>query len=280
MDNPGCEAIVKAPSAILVLTPHTGTQVPESLHRHQAWRPVQGRIVDPAGMMLQAAARRVGASLITARFNPCFIDFNVCADRRELLPGFGHQRLCRTATARGEALYDSGGELTHDEVERRVDAYWRPFHDTVGAELQRLKQLHANVLLLVSHASWWLSPYRAQPGARDCNIGTHGGRSCDPQLVSALTQSVHAHGCSWIVNGQMADAFAAGHYGAPQEGLHAIELEVAGRLRVECMTQCMAPASGAEAARVFDNDRVFDALLHALETALQRLPAPRALTPT
>ncbi|RDU96220.1 N-formylglutamate amidohydrolase [Trinickia dinghuensis] len=273
MQTPGCDSIVRADSPILVVTPHTGTDVPSELRRHTAWAPVQGRIVDPAGMLLQTAARRAGASLITARFNPCVIDFNVAADRRSLAPSFGHLRLCRTYNAGNEALYEPGAELDLEEVERRVEQYWRPFHDVVVAELERLRGLHENVLLLVSHASWWLSPYRLQPGALDCNIGTNLGKACDPRLVKALTDTVRAHGRSWVVNGQIAGAFAAQHYGTPRAGVHALEMEIAGRLRGDCAAQCaIATASSAESPPPGSSDTLMTDLLHAIEDELRGLP--------
>jgi N-formylglutamate deformylase len=273
MENLGCELMLRTDSPILVLTPHTGRRVPAELLEHEAWVPIEGRINDPAGLILQTAARQAGASLIAARYNPCFVDFNVPADNRSLEPGFGHLRVCRTYTARNEALYEAGSELSQNEIEARVEAYWRPFHALVAAEVQRLRRMHHNVLLLVSHASWWLSPFRLQPGALDCNIGTAMGKACDARLVGALTRTVQANGRSWVVNGQIADAFSARHYGKPADGIHAIEVEVAGRWRSDCATQCASDQGNGGSQTSTDSLALMVDILRSLEATLRDLPA-------
>lgn len=272
MQTSGYEPIVRGDLPILVVTPHTGTAIPSELLRHPAWVPIEGRLADPAGTLLQSAARQAGASLLAGHYHPCVIDFNVAADNRSLTPSLNRLGLCRTHTSRGEALYEPGAELLADEVERRVEAYWRPFHRCVADELSRLRARHEHVLLLVSHASFWLSPYRLQPGAMDCNVGTYRGESCDRRLVSALTEAVQTHGRSWVVNGRIADCFAAQHYGQPAAGVHAIEMEVAGRWRSDCaakVDEAVAGGAGLEA--------VWLDVLRALELRLKQLSRAETL---
>src|SRR6516164_3078500 len=80
MTNPGCETLLRGDSPVLVVTPHTGTELPAALRQHAGWRPVEGRLADPAGLLFSDAARRCGASLIGARYHPCVIDFMVSAE--------------------------------------------------------------------------------------------------------------------------------------------------------------------------------------------------------
>jgi N-formylglutamate deformylase len=257
--------VIRADSPILVVTPHSGTQIPEELLRHPAWAPIQGRIADPAGIVLGTLAVKRGMTTVGARYHPCVIDFNVATDNRPLSPRLNRTGLCRTHTSRGEALYEGAHPPSEQEVEARVEQYWRPFHAAVTAEVQRLRQLHPHVLLLVSHASSWLSPYRNQTGALDCNVGSNRGRSCDRRLVSALTDAAGTHGRSWVVNGKVADMFAAQHYGTPEEGIHAIETEIAGRWRAALEFEHEDPDDGAASAAL-------SAMLEALERAIAQLP--------
>ena len=233
MQNLAYEQIFRSDLPILVVTPHTGTVVPADLLEYPAWVPVNGRLADPAGVQLQRAARSHAVSCIAAFVHPCAIDLNVASDVGELPKHLVHESLCRTHTSRGEALYPPGSEPTEAEISRRLCAYWQPFHAALNAEILRLRRMHENVLLLVSHASSWLSPYRDSPGVSDCNVGTNGGRSCDRRLVCALTRAVEAHGRSWVVNGKIADSFAARRYGLPASGIHVMEVEVAARWRAE-----------------------------------------------
>lgn len=268
MQNTAYGRIFSADSPILLVTPHTGTEIPEPLLAFPAWRDVEGRQADPAGLALQAVAPYHGVSCISARYHPCAIDFNVPASDRPLSRRLNRNGLCRTHTAAGQPLYDAGREPDDAEVDARVAAYWVPFHDAVARELSRLRALHANVLLLVSHASFWLSPYRERFDASDCNVGTARGRSCDRRLVTCLTEQATALGRSWVVNGKIADAFAAEHYGKPENGIHAMEIEVAGRWRTDYERRQRAAENGEH------SDSFAIASFDALEAALCELPPP------
>jgi N-formylglutamate amidohydrolase len=267
MQNLPYGQIFRGDSPVLVVTPHTGTSVPAELLVHPAWVPIQGRQADPFGAILQAVAMSRGITCVSALYHPCVIDFNVALDNRPLSARLNRVGLCRTHTSRGEALYEEGREPSEADVDARVEKYWKPFHAAVAMELLRLRSIHDNVQILVSHANWWLSPYRDQPGAADCNIGTNRGAACDRQLVAAITESAQAFNRSWVVNGKLADAFAAQHYGMPVSGVHAMEIEVAGRWRLDCESRA-ANCSGREA----EDDPALIPALEAIEAVLKQMP--------
>ncbi|MBR8184221.1 N-formylglutamate amidohydrolase [Burkholderia ambifaria] len=225
--------IHRGDAPILVAAPHIGTAIPADLMSESVWRSVEGRGADAAGAMLRAVAAARGISCIAGRIHPCVIDFNVAAGNRMLYSGL-ETNLCRTHTARGESLYRDVGGPSDSEVTRRIEQYWMPYHEELGSELQRLRRMHDNVLLLVSHAGSRLSPYPQQFGVSDCNVGTSRGASCDRRLVTTLTGVVRDGGRSWVVNGRMADTFAAQHYGVPAAGIHVMEVEFAGDIRQDC----------------------------------------------
>ncbi|MDR6412351.1 N-formylglutamate amidohydrolase [Paraburkholderia terricola] len=261
MDRLSPGQVFEADSPVIIATPHTGTVVPPELLAHPAWQPVNGRLSDPGGAALLAAAKRCGVSSVAAHLHPCVIDLNVAIDSRPLSQKLNRLGLCRTHTSRGEALYQSGLEPAEDEVEARVEDSWRPYHRALAAELRRLRTLHSNIILLVSHVTSWLSPFREQSSGSDCNAGTNQGNSCDRGMVSALTSAAQAFGRSWVVNGKFADAFAAQHYGMPESGVHVIELEVSGCWRTDC--------------ELWDGEKLIDemsALIGALEQSVRRLP--------
>lgn len=260
--------VFQADSPVLVATPHTGTIVPPDLLVHPAWQPIDGRLSDPAGAALLAAAKESGVSCIAAHLHPCVIDLNVALDSRPLSQKLNRPGLCRTHTSRGEALYQPGFEPSESEVEMRVERSWRPYHGALTAELYRLRQLHGNVILMVSHVSAWLSPFRTQFSGSDCNAGTNQGKSCDRQLVSSLTSAAQACGRSWVVNGKFADAFAAQHYGMPERGIHVIELEVSGRWRADCELRGSAKEAETDVIEM-------SALINALKDSVRRLPPAR-----
>lgn len=273
MQNLPYGQLTRGDSPVLVVTPHTGTSVPQALLVNPAWLPVDGRQADPFGALLQATARERGITCISALYHPCVIDFNVALDNRPLSARLNRIGLCRTHTSRGEALYAEGHEPSEAEVNARVKEFWKPFHAALSQEILRLRELHDHVLLLVSHASSWLSPYREQPGAAECNIGTNRGAACDRRLVATMTESAQAANRSWVVNGKLADAFIAQHYGMPMAGVHALEIEVAGRWRLDCEQRAIASAG----ARV--DDGALAPALDALDAVLRTLPRNEQTTP-
>ncbi|RQR50002.1 N-formylglutamate amidohydrolase [Burkholderia sp. Bp9140] len=245
---------------ILVAAPHVGTAIPEALQALRAWRAVQETPVDPGGARLQEAAAARGISCVAARMHPCVIDVNMAADRQSLASELGRSALCRPHSPSGERLYGGMAELSEVEVMRRVRQYWQPYHDALASELKRLREIHDDVLLVVPHASSRLSPFQHPSGASDCNVGTNRGASCDRLLVSTLTKSVKRGGRSWVVNGKLADAFAAQHYGMPAAGMHVVELEIAGKWRAACEAAPVAESTADEF------DRLLGHLLDALST--------------
>ena len=120
--------------------------------------------------------------------------------------------------------------------------------------------------MLVPHASWWLSPFRAESMGRDCSIGTDHGKSCDRALVGALTEAATAQGRSWVVNGNIADGFTAEHYGDPASGLHVMNVEISGQWRIDCALEIEQNSNRL-------TDTMLVPLLERFERVLSSLPA-------
>ncbi|EEE05560.1 N-formylglutamate amidohydrolase [Burkholderia multivorans] len=264
MHDEAYDRIQRGDRPVLVAAPHVGTAVPDELMRLPAWQSVRGSVADPAGERFLEAAARLRISSIAAHVHPCVIDVNAAADGQAVDSELGRSVLCRAHSPSGDGLYDEPGEPSLVEVSRRIQRYWLPYHDALRTELKRLRAVHGDVLLLVPHASSRLAPYRSPYRASDCNVGTNRGASCNRRLVTALTQAVQRSGRSWVVNGQFADSFAAQHYGCPADGIHVVEIEVAGTWRDDCV----APRAGDSAADEFG------AVLERLLDAVPMSPAP------
>lgn len=264
MHDEAYDRIYRGDRPILVAAPHAGTSVPDELMRLPAWRSLQASPADLAGKRFLDAAARLRISCIAARAHPCVIDVNAVADSQAVGSEFGRGLLCRAHSPSGDMLYCETGEPSVADVSRRIQRYWLPYHEALRAELLRLRAAHCDVLLLVSHASSRLAPYLAPYRVSDCNVGTNRGASCNRRLVTALTQTVQRSGRSWVVNGQFADSFSAQHYGCPADGIHVVEIEVAGKWRDDCIR---SPAGDAAADE-------FETVLASLLEAVPISPAP------
>jgi len=63
----------------------------------------------------------------------------------------------------------------------------------------------------------------------DFNIGTNSGDSCAPALADKLAAVCDAPGYAHVVNGRFKGGHITRHYGQPESGIHAVQLELAQR---------------------------------------------------
>ena len=61
------------------------------------------------------------------------------------------------------------------------------------------------------------------------NIGTNSGRSCDAALTQAVEAICDRTGLSWVTDGRFKGGWTTRHYGQPEQGVHAIQMELACR---------------------------------------------------
>ena len=61
------------------------------------------------------------------------------------------------------------------------------------------------------------------------NIGTNSGASCDSTFAHVIQAVCDASGFSWVMNGRFKGGWITRHYGQPELGVHAIQMELACR---------------------------------------------------
>jgi N-formylglutamate deformylase len=117
-------------------------------------------------------------------------------------------------------------------VQNRIQQYWQPYHQQLQAELARLRALHGAVILWDAHSIASQVPRFFQGKLPDLNFGTADQKSCDVSLQQALaalmqhTTSPFTH----VFNGLFKGGHITRHYGKPEQGIHAVQLE---------MSQCL-----------------------------------------
>ena len=61
------------------------------------------------------------------------------------------------------------------------------------------------------------------------NLGTNSGASCDADLTTAVEAACDASPFSRVTNGRFKGGWTTRHYGQPERGVHAIQMELACR---------------------------------------------------
>jgi N-formylglutamate deformylase len=223
---------------LLVSLPHVGTEIPLDQRSRYVERALATEDTDWHLERLYAFVRELGASLIVPRFSRYLIDLNRPSENAPMYPGVNNTELCPTRFFTGDALYRDGMAPDAAEIARRVQSYWRPYHDALRGELDRLRTAHGHAVLFDGHSIKSELPWLFEGRLPDLNLGTADGASCAPTLRSALARVLDGQtDYTQAVDGRFKGGHITRHYGRPGDGVHAIQLEMGWR----CYMQESAP---------------------------------------
>ncbi|MCG6117774.1 MAG: N-formylglutamate deformylase [Aquimonas sp.] len=214
---------------LLISLPHDGTAIPDDIAEHMLDSARRVPDTDWHVSTLYDFARELGASLLVPRYSRYVIDLNRPPDGAALYPGRSETGLCPLQGFSGEPLYRSGHHSPDaDEVERRRQRYWQPYHAALAGELARIKSAHGRALLWEGHSIRSEVPMLFDGRLPDLNLGTADGASCGALRLQALEALLSAQQhYSWVSNGRFKGGYITRHYGRPHEGVEAIQLELA-----------------------------------------------------
>src|SRR5262249_15484562 len=143
-------------------------------------------------------------------------------------PGQATTELCPTTTFDGEPLYEDGFEPVAGDVAARRACFFDPYHQAIAQELARLRETHATVVLYDCHSIRPRIPRLFAGELPTFNIGTYDGRSCSPQLTSAIEAAIgDTAELSRVTNGRFKGGYTTRHHGRPADGVHAVQMELA-----------------------------------------------------
>ncbi|MEO7251280.1 MAG: N-formylglutamate deformylase [Arenimonas sp.] len=177
---------------------------------------------------LYAFGVALGASVLVPSYSRYVVDLNRPPDDASLYPGQNTTGLCPTQQFNGEPIYLPGEHPGSEEIAGRIESYWLPYHQTLRAELDRLRALHGRVLLWEGHSIKSRLPFLFDGRLPDINLGTASGASCAPATQQRLESALSAQSqYSWIGNGRFKGGYITRHYGRPEHGIDAMQLELA-----------------------------------------------------
>ncbi|MDP1650559.1 MAG: N-formylglutamate deformylase [Rubrivivax sp.] len=215
---------------LLVSLPHVGTQIPADQRHRYTERALQAEDTDWFLDRLYAYAADLGASLIVPRHSRYLVDLNRPRENTPMYAGRNNTELCPTRHFTGEPLYREGQAPDEAEIRRRVALYWQPYHDALREELARLHAGHGHAVLFDSHSIKSELPWLFDGRLPHMNLGTVDGTSCAPALRDALAAEFAAQQAySHVVDGRFKGGYITRQYGQPQQGVHAVQLEMCWR---------------------------------------------------
>ncbi len=216
---------------LLVSLPHDGSALPEDIAARLTPRARRVPDTDWHVSRLYGFARGLGASVLVPAYSRYVIDLNRGEDDVSLYPGQNTTGLVPLVGFDGVPLYLPGHAPDEAEVRGRVDAFWRPYHAALREELARLKAEHGRVLLWEGHSIRGSGlPFLFDGRLPDLNLGTAAGASCTP-ATQARIEAVLASQADydWVANARFKGGHITRHYGRPDDGIEAVQLEISQR---------------------------------------------------
>lgn len=217
--------VVQGAGPVILGLPHTGTWLPDPVrHRLNA----HGQELADTDWHIHTLYDGLlpGATTVRATFHRYLIDANRSPEDESLYPGQNTTGLVPTTDFDGAPIWRIDPDA--DEIVARLAMFHAPYHAALRAEIARVKALHGVAILYDCHSIRSHIPFLFEGGLPDFNIGTADGQSCAPAIEAAVQGiCAGAEGFSHVLNGRFKGGWTTRHYGRPETGVHAIQMELA-----------------------------------------------------
>jgi N-formylglutamate amidohydrolase len=149
------------------------------------------------------------------------------------LPPFANTRSMRVAgglgtvprvVADGQEIYR--GRMPVDEAVARIEGLYKPYHRTLRGLIQRTARQFGHAVLIDCHSMPSSSLGRDEDAKADFVLGDRFGTSCAPLLIGSFETHLRARGFKVTRNKPYAGGFITEHYGEPNVGRHALQIEI------------------------------------------------------
>jgi N-formylglutamate amidohydrolase len=231
-------------SPLVFSSPHSGSTYPQRFLAASRLDPLTLRRSEDAfvdELFLPCVA--LGAPLLRALFPRAYLDVN--REPFELdpqifdgrLPEFANTRSLRVAVGLGtiprvvgdaQPIYKK--PIPVADGLGRIETLYRPYHAQLKALIERARGWFGVAVLLDCHS---MPSNAADGGGLDIVLGDRYGASAAPAIVDILESSLRRAGYRVRRNKPFAGGFITEHFGAPADGVHAVQIEIARALYLD-----------------------------------------------
>ena len=220
-------------SGVIFASPHSGSLYPKAFVNRSTLSELALRRNEDAFIAeLFAPASELGAPLLSVQFPRCFVDVNRAPDE---LP-YAWNPDAKTISPRAEAglgviptmlsetteIYKK--PLSIRAVKTRLNGLYHPYHDALQELITEASLNFGEVLLIDCHSM----PGFAPMGSRrpDIILGDRFGVSCYPETIARAEAAFREQGYNVTRNYPYAGGYVTQHYGKPQAGIEALQIEI------------------------------------------------------
>jgi len=217
--------LIQGDLPILVSMPHNGTLIPEKLQQRMTLSARRVKDTDWYLDRLYRFTQEMGLSIIKPLYSRYVIDLNRPSDNQDLYPGQNTTELCPTTQFDLSPIYLKGQLPSQNEINQRVEEYWKPYHRALQAEINRFVAQQGQCLLFEAHSIASQVPRFFDGQLADFNFGNYNAKSSSSELLRRIINFCTSP-YSKVVNGRFKGGFITRHYGDPQSNIDALQLEL------------------------------------------------------
>jgi N-formylglutamate deformylase len=245
---------------LLISFPHVGTFLPQALARRMTSEALALPDTDWHVDRLYDFAGALGAGLQVPTPSRYVVDLNRDPTGEPLYPGSENSELVPLSTFAGQPIYRPGEAPSASEIAQRVARHWQPYHQSLRNELDRLKQRFGVAVLWDAHSIASRVPRFFSGRLPDLNLGSARGKSAAPDLVGRVGAVIETSSpFTAVLDGRFTGGYITRHFGRPDQGIHALQLEMA-----EIAYMDEAPPYAYEATRAAPLKRVLERVMRAV----------------
>lgn len=225
--------VIEGHSPIILGQPHGGTYVPDDL---LARMNDVGNVLEDTDWHITKLYDGLldGTTVVKSNIHRYVIDCNRDPAGVSLYPGQNTTTLCPTTSFDGVNIWLDGQAPSEDEILERRALYHVPYHKAIEEQISRVKAKHGYAILYDCHSIRSNIPFLFEGELPIFSIGTNLGATCDARIEAIVkkvcfSDDAKASGFDAVLNGRFKGGWTTRHYGQPDHGVHAIQMELAQR---------------------------------------------------
>ena len=211
---------------ILLSSPHSGVSFPKEVH--SSFRPeVLSHPEDTDWFIdqLYDFVPDLGVTLIAANYSRYLIDLNRDPASQSLYAdGRCETSLVPLRSFSAQSLYLQ--EPSEEEVQRRRQKYYQPYHQELKRRLEEIKKEFGFALLFEAHSIKDHVPRLHPNPFPSLILGNNDSLSCDSIFLQKAQEVLQSQGYQVSVNHPFKGGFITRSLGRPNEGIHSLQLEM------------------------------------------------------